>query len=80
MNLDKLKCVDDTNKPSDFPSNLWIKKGTVYTIDRIDKMHMSGGNLGVQLKEIDTTNNFPYTHFDLKRFRPVVDSPRFGGR
>lgn len=73
--MDKLECIDDTGRPADFPAGLWVKKGSVYTIDRIDKMNMQGGALGVQLKEIDTSRNFPYTHFDLRRFRPVQDAP-----
>jgi hypothetical protein len=72
---DRLECIDDTNKPADFPSNLWVKKGNVYTPDRIDKMNMQGGTLGVVLKEIDTSRNFPYTHFDLRRFRPTQELP-----
>ncbi len=73
--MDKIECINDSNKPADFPSNLWVKRGRTYTIDRIDKMNMQGGRLGVMLKEIDTSNNFPYTHFDLSRFRPVDQVP-----
>ena len=69
--MDKIECINDSNKPSDFPSALWVKRGVTYTIDRIDKMNMQGGKLGVMVKEIDTSGNFPYTHFDLSRFRPV---------
>ena len=73
--MDKIECINDSNKPADFPSGLWIKKGNIYTIDRIDKMNMQGGKLGVMLKEIDTSGNFPYTHFDLSRFRPEDQVP-----
>lgn len=73
--MDKVECIDDSNKPADFPSNLWVKKGVIYTLDRIDKMNMQGGIYGVTLKEIDTSKNFPYTHFDLRRFRPVDEVP-----
>ena len=72
---DKIECINDSNKPADFPSSLWIKKFDIYTIDRIDKMNMQGGRLGVMVKEIDTSKNFPYTHFDLSRFRPVDQVP-----
>ena len=73
--MNKVECIDDAGRPSEFPLNLWIKKGQVYTITRIDKMNMQGGALGVQLEEIDTSNNFPYTHFDIRRFRPIGEVP-----
>lgn len=33
------------------------------------------GIYGVMLKEIDTSKNFPYTHFDLRRFRLLDEVP-----
>jgi len=72
---DRLECIDDSNKPAEHPNSIWIKKGNVYSIERIDKMNMQGGTLGVVLKEIDTSKNFPYTHFDLRRFRPTQELP-----
>lgn len=72
---DKIECINDSNKPAEINNKFWVKKGNIYTIDRIDKMNMQGGKLGVMLKEIDTSGNFPYTHFDLSRFRPVDQVP-----
>ena len=73
--MERVECIDDSNKPADFPKSLWIKKGNIYTIEKVDKMNLQNGMLGVVLKEIDTSKNFPYTHFDLRRFRPVEKSP-----
>ena len=28
----RVKCIDDSNKPSDIPSSKWVKKDTVYTV------------------------------------------------
>lgn len=67
----KVKCIDAKNRPSEFPINLWVTEGDIYHIVKLDKMHQMGGILGVQLAEIDTTNNWPYTHFAFYRFRPV---------
>ena len=71
----KVKCINDSNKPSDFPSSLWVKKDNIYTIQKIDRMNMQNGRLGVILEEIDTSKNFPYTHFDITRFAPVDEVP-----
>lgn len=68
-------CIDDSNKPSDFPSSKWIKRGIDYTIDKIDKMNMQGGVIGCTLLEIDTSDCFPYTHFAINRFNGLVDQP-----
>lgn len=67
----KVKCINDKNKPQDFPKSLWVTEGEIYTIVLAQKMNLMGGIIGVQLEEIDTTNNFPYTHFDANRFVPV---------
>lgn len=71
----KVICIDDSNKPSDFPSPKWVKKDQEYTIEKIDKINMMGGVLGCTLIEIDTSNCFPYIYFNLDRFRPLVDQP-----
>jgi hypothetical protein len=70
--MDQIVCIDDSNKPPDFPASKWIKKDGIYTILEVVKMSMMGGVLGVSVEEIDTSNNFPYTHFRLSRFRPVT--------
>ena len=67
----RVKCINDKNRPHDFPKSLWVTKDSIYTVSKVDKMHQMGGVLGVQLEEIDTTNNFPYTHFDINRFVPI---------
>jgi len=67
----RVTCINDSNKPSDFPSAKWIKKGEEYTLGVISRMNMMGGQLGCTLVEIDTSGCFPYTHFLLSRFEPL---------
>ncbi len=67
----RVKCINDKNRPSTIAMSAWIKEGDIYTISKFDKMHMQGGVYGVQLEEIDSTPYFPYTHFEFSRFVPI---------
>ena len=70
----KVICINDSNKPADFPKSKWIKKEQPYTIIKVDKLNMDKGRLGVQLEEIDTTGPdcMPYNYFAIERFRPAL--------
>ena len=63
----KCICVDDTNRPEDFPLKKWIKKDNVYHITHV-YYHINQGVQGVELSEIDLSNCEPYQSFKLKRF------------
>lgn len=70
----KCVCLDDRDRPSDVPTNKWVKKGEFYTVIRVDKMNMQNGELGFELEEIDLSDCFPYTRFSARRFGiPVQD-------
>lgn len=64
----KCICINDKNMPEDFPNkNLWLVEGELYTAVRIIFLEKSK-SLGVELKEIDLSNNQPYLYFDINRF------------
>ena len=35
----KVICINDTDKPSDIPNSKWIKKGNLYTVNKVVKMN-----------------------------------------
>lgn len=61
-------CVNDKNKPSDFPQSKWVKEGERYTIVEFARINRMGGVMGVRLAEIDLSDNFPYLFFLADRF------------
>ena len=64
----KVVCINDANRPADFPTSLWIKRSKTYTVSAFDKIHQMGGELGIQVEEIDLSGNFPYQYFLFSRF------------
>lgn len=67
----RVKCINDKNRPAEYPIKDWIVKDEIYTISKFDRMHMQGGIYGVQLEEIDSNPYFPHTHFAFDRFVPI---------
>ena len=69
MNKVKVLCIDDSNKPKEIPSNLWIKKDQEYHITHI-YYHYQQKKSGYELSEIFLDDScFPYVSFDSNRFR-----------
>ena len=56
----KLICINDSDRPNDIPTSKWIKKGNHYTAVKFNKMNMQAGALGVQLEEIEITDDDLY--------------------
>lgn len=71
----KAIAIDVSNKPSDFPTSKWLVKGKEYTITRVDRYLIQGGELGCEVAEIDLTGNYPYLGFRLSRFKILDTSP-----
>jgi hypothetical protein len=67
----KVICIDDKNRPNEFPTSRWIKNGQEYTIIEVVQMAQQPGEYGCKLAEIKTDDLFPYTHFNIKRFTPL---------
>lgn len=69
MNDIKVICIDDSNRPPDFPIKDWIKKNQEYTVKHIYKMVLQNMELGISLFEINLNEtHLPYNCFRLKRF------------
>lgn len=60
-------CLDDKRKPTLNRPDLWVVEGKKYTIINILRITKSN-TLGVELAEIDMTDNDPYLFFDIRRF------------
>lgn len=65
----KVLCVDDSGRNSEIPLSLWVKRGVVYTVLKVEFMHQQG-IYGCVLEEIQ--GDFPYTHFACSRFRELT--------
>ena len=61
-------CVDDKNRPIDFPrKEKWVQQKRKYNIIRVLFIEKSK-TLGVELNEIDLEDCSPYLYFKLNRF------------
>lgn len=61
-------CINDKNRPNDFPSGKWIKAEKLYHITEI-KTVLPQQILGVKVFEIELgPDTMPYLFFDIKRF------------
>lgn len=62
-------CTNDSNKPDRIPTEKWVKKGELYTVEFAVKLSLQVGKIGYKLKEIDLDHScFPYEYFDAERF------------
>ena len=64
--MTKVKCINNSNRPSDIPLSSWVEKDNFYTV--INAFHGFGGVLIYQLEEIDLTPFPPFKGFDASRF------------
>lgn len=61
-------CIDDSNRPNDFPLSKWVNEGQEYTIVEATIV-LPQGILGVKLKEIEMNADcYPYKFFASSRF------------
>lgn len=61
-------CIDDDNRPSDFPLSKWPKVGEMYHITAATVV-LPQGILGFRLNEIKMdTSCYPYKYFSSHRF------------
>lgn len=68
----KTKCINDSNRPEDFPANKWLKKDNEYHITHV-YYHISQGISGCELAEINMNDTKPYASFKIDRFAFSVD-------
>ena len=71
MTFDRVLCVDDSHRPNEIPASRWLKKGQVYTVEKVGKDF--AGVYFYFLQELEGTP--PYLGFNVNRFLPVVEAP-----
>ena len=69
----KVVCVNDKNKPSDFPEGCWIEKDELYTVVCVNMMANQGNRFSFVLEEIKFPEGSPYDSFFCERFRPASE-------
>jgi hypothetical protein len=70
----KVICINDADKPSDIPNSKWIKKGNLYTVNKVVKMIIQGGKLGFYLDEVNLDGCAPYSAYSANRFGVILNS------
>jgi len=68
----KCKCINDSNRPEDFPANKWVKKDNEYHITHV-YYHVEQGISGVELAEVDLKDCKPYISFRMDRFAIAME-------
>lgn len=71
IQIKKIKCIDDTNKPNEISSKHWIKKNETYTIIKLCISKLTGDQYFV-LEEVQPDNPL-YGGYNIKRFGIIVD-------
>ncbi len=69
----KVVCINDSNKPVDFPAGCWIQKDEIYTVISVQTMANQGGIISFVLQEIKFPSNSKYDSFICERFRPATE-------
>jgi len=69
----KVECIDDSHRPEDISMSNWIKKGVIYTVEKLIKINMTG-DYAFELEEVKT-NSPLYAGYNIKRFKPVDELP-----
>lgn len=60
-------CINDKNRPTNFPVGKWVKENNKYTISHL-WWHPFQKVMAVSLQEINLDNEEPYKTFLLERF------------
>lgn len=60
-------CINDSNKPDEFPSSKWVKQNNLYTITHV-WFHPRQNCLSVSVREINLDGMEPYNAFRIERF------------
>lgn len=70
----KVKCIKDSNRPSQIPVEEWIVEGEIYTVIGMVNLPLQPGKLGLLLKEVQLSElSFPYEFYDAERFAIIAE-------
>jgi hypothetical protein len=65
-------CINDSNRPQEIPSNLWVTKGQRYTVIQVKPS--LDGQIGFVLEELPLgEDTIPFDSFGSKRFGIPMD-------
>lgn len=74
LNLMKVLCIDDKNRPHKISEENWIKEGQVYTVIEVKKMGLQNNSTGFKLAEVSLPEKcFPYEYFRSSRFGMLIE-------
>ena len=66
-------CINDKDRPNDFPESKWVQRGKLYTL-QFAIVVLPQRELGFQLEEIDLDEScYPYEYFLANRFGFLKD-------
>jgi hypothetical protein len=67
--MQKVICIDASNKPKRISPFEWISEGTVYTVTEVARMSLQQNRFGYKLKEVQLSEqSFPYEYYNAERF------------
>ena len=68
----KTKCINDGNRPEDFPASKWLKKDNEYHITHV-YYHPEQQIQGIEVAEINMRDCAPYVSFKIDRFAIALE-------
>lgn len=68
----KTKCINNSNRPNDFPISKWLKKDKEYHITHV-YYHPEQQIQGVEISEINMKDCYPYVSFKINRFAIAIE-------
>ena len=70
--MQKVICIDASNKPKRISPYEWLTEGTVYTVVEVARMSLQQNRFGYRLKEVQLSEqSFPYEYYSAERFIAV---------
>ena len=67
--MQKVICIDASNKPSRISPYEWLEEGMVYSVIEVARMSLQQNKYGYRLNEVQLSEqSFPYEYYDAERF------------
>jgi hypothetical protein len=67
--MQKVICIDASNKPSRISPFEWLEEGMVYSVVEVARMSLQQNKYGYRLNEVQLSEqSFPYEYYDAERF------------
>jgi hypothetical protein len=70
--MQKVICIDASNRPKRISPYEWLEEGKVYTVVEVARMSLQQNRFGFRLKEVQLSDqSFPYEYYNAERFIPI---------